>query len=163
MTRSNLPILDGLDGISDGLISTYNPDSCTFEPFTLVGQSIFCSDTNSSVTVTSTQAGVVQKILQGPTSQDGKLLWYGVPPGASFSGLASTTVANGSFAVEPFQAAEAWIQNFVFQDPSYPAMNMTYEDFRSAFELAVEKSSPQFGTLHPKLDEFGRRGGKLLT
>ncbi|OOQ88868.1 feruloyl esterase b [Penicillium brasilianum] len=140
---------DGLDRVWDGLISMYNPDSCTFEPSSLVGQSIVCSDTNSSITITSEDAGVIRKILQGPTGQDGELL--------------CTAVVNGSLVVKPFQAAEYWIQNFVFQNPTYPALNMTYQDFQTAFDLSVEKFSAQFGTLQPDLHEFRRGGGKLLT
>lgn len=154
---------DHLDGAVDGLISTYGPDACNFDPTTLVGKSIDCSDTNTTVTITSAESDVVLECLQGPTDENGKQLWYGIPLGASFSGLANTVIVNRTGIAKPFEAAEAWIKYFIFLDANYPASNMTYSDFAEAFALSVKKFTPQFGTLHPDLEGFRKAGAKLLT
>lgn len=154
---------DYIDGAVDGLLSTYNPDACDFDPTTLVGKSIECSDTNTTITITPADADIVRKCLRGPTDENAERLWYGIPPGASFSGLANTAIVNGTVVARPFEAAEAWIKYFIFQDADYPAASMTYRDFADAFSLSVEKFSPQFGTLHPDLDGFRKAGAKLLT
>lgn len=154
---------DHLDGAVDSLISTYDPDECNFDPTTLIGKSIDCSDTNTTITITSDHAEVVRQCLQGPADESGKRLWYGIPPGASFSGLANTAIVNDTITAKPFEAAEAWMKYFIFQDANYPAAAMAYRDFTDAFALSVEKFTPQFGTLHPDLKGFREAGAKLLT
>jgi feruloyl esterase len=108
-------------------------------------------------------AKVVAKIYSGATSTSGQFLWFGNPPGASFSGLANTTTINGSVVPVPFSAAEAWIDYFVYQNPNYDATHMTFADFDAAFELSVLKFTSILGIDHPNLSSFKEAGGKLLT
>ncbi|KAL3475229.1 Tannase/feruloyl esterase [Aspergillus californicus] len=155
---------DPLDGVADGLISTYDPDKCAFNVTVLIGESIFCTDTNSTITITPAHASVIHHLLQGPADTHGKRLWYGIPPGASFSGLADTEAqANGTITIHPFDSAEAWIKYLVFQNATYPTASMTYADFQTAFSISVARFSPQWDTLTPHLEGFRDAGAKLLS
>lgn len=157
--NATIAACDPLDGAIDGLIS--DPNKCHFNTSTLVGSKVACN--GESFTITSADAEVVAKILRGATTTSGQFLWFGNPPGAPFSGLANTTTINGSIVPVPFSAAEFWIENFVYQNPSFDAADMTFADFDNAFSMSVTEFTSILGTDHPDLSAFQKSGGKLIT
>lgn len=150
---------DPLDGATDGLITDI--DICNFDPYSLVGTAVNCP--GGSITITSDHAEVVTKIMQGPRTPSGEFLWWGNPPGASFTGLANTTTVNGTTKPAPFGAAENWVRYFDYQNPDYNTSAMTFEDYVTANNVSIEIFAPLFGTEYPDLVNFREAGGKLIT
>lgn len=153
---------DPLDGVEDGLITL--PEKCDFDPHrALVGTAVECSDTGFPVTITDEHATVISKVLQGPRSASGNQLFYGIPPGASFSGQANTRTVNGTTVPVPFGAGETWMGTFVAQDPSLDTASLTFEEYEALFDRSVELYTENLGTTNPDLTSFKGAGGKLLT
>lgn len=53
------------------------PDTCDYDPSELVGTTIDCSDLGGNVMITQDMASLARDIWTGPTTADGKSLWYG--------------------------------------------------------------------------------------
>ncbi|OHF01543.1 hypothetical protein CORC01_03033 [Colletotrichum orchidophilum] len=152
---------DPQDSAEDGLISA--PEKCHFDTRRLVGQSINCTDTGGLVVITEDYAEVVAQTLEGPRTTSDNFLWYGIPPGASFSGVANTKTADSVTVPVPFSPAEAWIRYFVAQDPDLDTASLTFGEFEEIFNESVEKYVKSYGSDDPDLTEFKNAGGKLLT
>lgn len=155
---------DPLDGVTDGLIS--RPERCNYDTDKLIGQVVNCSDTGGNVEISPEYADVVSRIIDGARTIDDQFLWFGLPPGAPFSGLANTTVVDGNIVPVPFFSAEAWIEYFVFQNISFnpsDLANLTFAQFDESFATSVEVYTAMLGTEEPQLGPFHESGGKLLT
>ncbi|KAI0892891.1 Tannase/feruloyl esterase [Annulohypoxylon nitens] len=140
---------DSLDGATDGLIS--RPETCNFNPRKLIGRTINCSDTGSNVEISTEYADVISKIIEGARTTDGQFLWFGLPIGAPFYGLANTT---------------AWIEYFIRQNSSFnmaEEATLSFIQFEKDFLKSVELHTPMSGTENPNLSPFHDAGGKLLT
>lgn len=125
---------DPLDGVTDGLIS--RPERCNYDTSKLIGQIVNCSDTGGSVEISPQYANVVSRIIEGPRTIDDQFLWFGVPPGAPFSGLANTTAIDGKIVPVPFNSAQAWIEYFLFRNISFnpsELANLTFAQFDESF------------------------------
>ena len=160
-TLAIIKACDPLDGVVDGLISSIQ--ACDFDTESLVGSSIPCSDTGGNVTITRAHAEVVSKVLQGARTPSGQFLWYGVAPGASFQGVANTSMVDGVTVPVPFVSVKAFLPYAIFQDPDYDTTQMTFADIEKAFGLSKKKFTQLLGNEHPNLTAFRNRGGKLLT
>ena len=145
---------DSKDGVTDNIIS--DPADCHWNPMKLVGFSTPCG------TITATDALVVEKIWQGPATTDGRKLWYGLEPGASFSGLAATSTVNGVTTGEPFPISATWLGTWLQQDPSWNWQTLTYAQFDKLFQQSVSEFSPVIATDNPDLTQFRKDGGKIL-
>lgn len=156
---------DPLDGVRDGLISDWDVlESCPFDPAALIGTVITCDDQSNNITVTASHANIVSKILDGPQTPAGERLWYGLAPGASFSATAKTVkMVDGTWAPEPFKAAESWVKFLTMRNASYDITKMTYSDYFKAFEASTYKMRDLFGDEQLDFSGFQRAGGKLLT
>jgi feruloyl esterase len=174
---------DPLDGAVDGLISDYDLlESCPFDPDSLIGQVVPCDfgctefdpdtlvKTNipceelKDITITADHADLVRKILQGPRTPEGKSLWYGVAPGASFFAVAKTVAGeNDTFVPVPFFPSIGWVKYFTFQNPEYDIKKMTQLEYVKAFEVSASKLGLLWGNQHLDLTDFKQSGGKLLT
>ncbi|RAL00797.1 tannase and feruloyl esterase [Aspergillus ibericus CBS 121593] len=154
---------DPLDGAIDGLISDYDPEICDFDPETLIGETIECPELDSDINITSEHADLVNQIIQGPHLSDGRRLWYGLSPGASFYGAANTETTNGSTIIKPFFPAIGWAKHFVFQDPDYDIFSMDFEDFDTVAILSIARYTDLLGSDGHYLYDFQDAGGKLLS
>ncbi|VUC37519.1 unnamed protein product [Clonostachys rosea] len=152
---------DPQDGATDGLISA--PDKCDFDPRTLVGQTVNCTEMFASVVITSEHAEVAAKILEGARTSSGDFLWFGNPPGAAFDGLANTTFVNGTIEIVPFDSGEAWMKYFVALDPDLDTKHTSFDTFESLYFRSVQLFTDILGTDDPDLSDFKNAGGKLLT
>jgi Tannase and feruloyl esterase len=139
----------------DGVIQ--DPGSCHWNPYDLVGLVTPCG------MITSTDAAVVEKIWNGPSSTSGKKLWYGLEPGASFAGLAATsTSSNGVTTGVPFSIAVAWLGTWVQQNPNWNWQTLTYAQFDQLFQQSQDEFSSTIATDNPDLRQFRQHGGKII-
>jgi hypothetical protein len=148
------------DGVADGVIG--DPLACDFDPSSLVGTSTACG------TITAQDAAVVAKIVAGPRTTGGDLLWYGLTWGASFGGLANTTTSGGTTVGAPFPIALAHLGTWVQQNPpvslggTWDWTTLTYDQYDQLFQQSVEMYSDVIGTDNPDLSAFEKAGGKLV-
>ncbi|KAK5312879.1 hypothetical protein LTR93_011150 [Exophiala xenobiotica] len=160
---------DPLDGVTDGLISDYEiAEKCPFDPQSLVGTKIVCEEGcmefGPVTLVGKTVAYIVSKILQGPRTDDGRQLWYGLAPGASFFATAHTILTEaGTRVPQPFVAAESWVKYLAMRNATYDMTQMTYPEYVKAFDESIARLDPLWGDVQYDLTEFRHRGGKLLT
>jgi hypothetical protein len=146
---------DGLDGVTDGVIE--DPRSCNFDPASTVGTNTPCG------TITPTDAEVVRKIWDGARDSSGQFLWFGLEPGAPFSGLANTvTAADGATTGAPFPIATDWIRFFLLQNPEWDWHTASSAEFDRWFQHSVEQYTHVIGTDDPNLSDFRDAGGKII-
>jgi hypothetical protein len=152
---------DQNDGLADGIIT--DPKMCHYNPYKEVGRSIPCTDTTSNVTISTSYATVVLKILEGGRFQNGSFAWYGLPAGASFRSLAKSVTIHGTTKPDSAAVAGSYVSKFVLQDPNYDVYNMTFADFDLAYAESVAKLSALFPFDEPDLHGFQRGGKKMIT
>jgi hypothetical protein len=133
------------DAVNGGMID--QPQRCGFDPRSLIGTTVVCDGT--TLTITATDADVVDKIWQGPAP-----LWYGLTKGAPFDLLAGA---------QPFEIAQTWIQYFLKQDPNFDTSTITYGQFVQLFQQSQAEYERIIGTDDPNLVPFERAGGKMIT
>ncbi|HEX4224322.1 MAG TPA: tannase/feruloyl esterase family alpha/beta hydrolase [Pseudonocardiaceae bacterium] len=151
---------DANDGVVNGIID--DPDACNYDPRSLVGTTVPCNGTN--VTVTAADAEVVREIWAGPTDPAGHQLWRGLPKGAAFDLLASTsTDPNGNPVAPGFVVPVGWVRNFVEKQPGFDTSKITKSQFAGLFYQSVREYDGIIGTSNPNLTAFRAAGGKLLT
>ncbi|KAH8660383.1 Tannase/feruloyl esterase [Xylariales sp. PMI_506] len=160
---------DPLDGVLDGIIS--DPESCDFDPFSVVGKPFTCESTSTNMTVTTTAASVANLSWYGALSSTGERLWYGPNIGSDLTGdsygygagmVSTSCSSSGNCSVTPFSLAEQWVSRFIENNISYDASKMTMEQFTSIFHQGVNQFDSIIGTDDPDLSEFRNRGGKLM-
>jgi hypothetical protein len=142
------------DGVRDGVIG--DPAACRFDPSSLVGRSTPCG------TITPADAAVVDRIMQGPRTADGQFMWYGLPPGAPFSGLAATVTSGDTTTGVPFPIAITHIGTWLLQNPQWDWTTASFEQFEQLFAQSVEEYTSVIGTDNPDLRAFRRSGGRVL-
>lgn len=145
---------DALDGVTDGIISDWQ--DCHFDARTLVGTVTPCG------TITMTDAQLIDKIWEGPSDPNGKSLWYGLLPGASFAGLDNTVTSNGTTTPAPFPIPVQWIQYWLAQNPNLDWQTLTYNQFIKYFQQSVSEFSNPIATDDPNLTAFRNAGGKIV-
>lgn len=145
-----------LDGVADGIISDWQ--HCDFDPRTLIGTVTPCG------TITATDAEVVSRIWQGPVDADGHRLWYGLMPGASFTGLDDTVTTGSTTTAAPFSIVTAWYQYWLTQNPNYNWQTMTYQQFLNFYQQSASEFSGLDVTSEssPDLSAFKKDGGKII-
>lgn len=149
-TDAAVAACDGDDGIVDHIIG--DPLSCDFDPRTLIGTHVLCD--GQDLTITATDATVVDKIWDGPRTARGQQLWYGPTRGADLNALAGQAA---------FPVAASWVQNFLKQDPTFDVSTITYAEFADLFRESVADYHDVIGSDDPNLSAFRGAGGKLLT
>lgn len=158
--RAAVAACDGDDGVTDGIVS--RPERCGFDPNTLVGSSVVCH--GRTVRVSQTDADIVRKIWDGPTSTSGRQLWYGLLRGTPFTPLAATAKPPfGSRHGAPFPIAENWIRYFLLQQPDYATSNIDHVEFERLVQWSRARYNAVIGTDNPDLSAFRAAGGKLIT
>jgi hypothetical protein len=151
---------DILDGVKDGIIE--DPEVCTFNPDTMVGQKIECE--GNEVEITQKMADVVRRIWEGPRTPFGQDIWHGYPHGTPTDWVANiTTNAAGIRSSLPFGVATAYFQNLLLKDPSYNLSSLSYSDYIGLWAYSTEQFGWLLNTDDPNLTAFKDAGGKLLT
>jgi Tannase and feruloyl esterase len=158
VTAAAVKACDGLDGVIDGVIN--DPRQCHFDPHVLVcGRHGAPTDRTC---LASQEADAVQQIWRGARGTHGEFLWYGLEPGASFSGLASSSSATPPVA-QPFPIALDHWRLWIKQDPSFDWQTLTTASFETGFRQSQAKFHAVIGTDDPNLSRFRAHGGKIIT
>ncbi|KAM0147980.1 hypothetical protein ACHAQE_010049 [Botrytis cinerea] len=170
ITKAAITACDGNDGLVDGIIA--DPDSCDFDPTTLIGTTINCTETGKNFTISSGAAYLTQTMWDGPKKSDNSSLWFGSKIGTALSttdtsaggSLALTTCSdNGTCTADPISLLIPWIAKFVRKDDNADVSNLTLKEFDHLYHASVNEWSSIIDTNDPDLSEFRDRGGKLLS
>jgi feruloyl esterase len=145
---------DGLEKVEDGAIGAWQ--DCKFDARSLVGTVTPCG------TITAADADIINKIWEGPRDRQGNFLWYGLLPGASFSGLNLTVTVGGATLPIPFIFSLNHFVYWLAQDPTFDWRTMTYDDFVEFFHQSVDEFNDVIGTSNPDLSRFREAGGKIV-
>lgn len=132
-------------------------------------------------TFTATDALVVQEIWQGPrysgTQSDlahGQSVWFGMEPGATFTGfgvipvgsggvgLATTQTVTGTQTAFPFIPSTDWFKNWIKQTQSWVWTDETYQQFWQDFQKSGQMFDSVLDANNPNLSSFQAAGGKLI-
>ncbi|KAF2649972.1 tannase and feruloyl esterase [Lophiostoma macrostomum CBS 122681] len=162
---------DEIDGVKDGIIM--DPDSCSFDAATVVGQSYNCS-TGPSGTLSSKGASVFTVATSPFVPEDSSLVngrpfAYGLELGSALWAVANTTCVYGANETSvtctraPFNVSIEWIQNYLAKDASFNVFNLTHPDYETLFRQSIDQYSSIIGASNPDLTEFKKAGGKLIT
>lgn len=163
LTALGIAACDSLDGVKDGLIS--DPEACrvAFDPFSHVGDSFFCSTTNTTLAITQAAAAVANASWTGPRFSNGKFLYDGYEIGSDLSVIAPTnctgevcTSAGRANILFPWQA-------FVMKDPSATLPNITDGTFDTIYRAVKLAFASNMETDEADLRDFRDAGGKLMT
>ncbi|KAJ5602467.1 feruloyl esterase B precursor [Penicillium hordei] len=149
---------DSLDGVTDGIVSS--PDSCTFDPYSVVGHTGTCNGQHFSIT--TQDAEIVQKVWHGTTGTNGTFLWYGMNKGTTFSNVGNTTCTATECQGVPFGVASEWLGRFVLQDPEFDLTSLSESGFEGVFKQSVAAYKSVASTDDPNLSGFREAGGKLI-
>ncbi|KAI8273730.1 hypothetical protein K4K60_010485 [Colletotrichum sp. SAR11_57] len=163
LTTLGVAACDSLDGVKDGLIS--DPEGCraAFDPFSHVGDSFFCSTTNTTLAITQAAAAVANASWTGPRFSNGKFLYDGYEIGSDLSVIAPTnctgevcTSGGRANILFPWQA-------FVMKDPSATLPNITDGTFDTIYRAVMLVFASNMETDEIDLRDFRDAGGKLMT
>lgn len=175
LTEAVVAACDPLDGVTDGLIS--EPESCSFDPFSMVGKVVNCTTSGGEVTISNASANIANLTWTGPRTTSGKFLWYGVgyearltgsdaPAGTTSDlGYASTTCSsNGTCVGAPTLLGESWLKFFVRKDPEWSYdLTKSVDEYAQMFHASVQQFDSIIGTSDADLSSYRDAGGKLIT
>ncbi|QSZ32378.1 hypothetical protein DSL72_001952 [Monilinia vaccinii-corymbosi] len=166
ITAAAIKACDAIDGVEDGIVSA--PDLCTFKANETTGEEVTCPD-GSIATISAGAAQVAQASWDGPTSDDGEFLWYGLNPSSPLSsGLATTSCKTPSADCIGVPTGITgisldWINLFVLKRPSSPLQNLTRKQYTRIFHSSVQQFASIIDTSDPDLSVFRDAGGKLIS
>ncbi|KAE8449645.1 hypothetical protein EG329_007975 [Mollisiaceae sp. DMI_Dod_QoI] len=161
LTAAVIASCDENDGVIDGVIS--DTSLCTFDPRSLIGTVINCTDTGETLKISPAAVAVAEATWTGARSANNSSLWFGVNQDASLTnGLAGTSCINGTCVSVPFSISEEWIKLFILKNSTADLSHMSQTDFDRMFHASVQQYSSIIGTTDPDLREFRDRGGKMI-
>ncbi|ESZ94426.1 feruloyl esterase B precursor [Sclerotinia borealis F-4128] len=167
ITAAAIAACDGLDGVIDGIVSA--PGLCTFQANETIGRNVTCAD-ESSVYISDGAAKIAQAAWDGPTSDDGSFLWYGLNPSSPLSipfsiGIAMTTCTspNTNCTATPFPLSSDWITLFVLKNASFPLENITHKEYTRIFHSSIQEFASIIGTSDTDLSAYKETGGKIIS
>ncbi|CEI70810.1 unnamed protein product [Fusarium venenatum] len=163
---------DPLDGCIDNLVS--NESACQFDPMTVVGHPLNCSETGNMTVVSETAAIVAAAAWEGPRTPEGGFLWHGFNKDIQLSGdasgaqtadlgVAQTLCHNGTCSGVPNGLGDKLVTFFLEKNSSATWQNVTTENFAKYFKEAVRDFGPFLGSSDADLSEFRAAGGKMIT
>ena len=151
-TAAAIAACDNDDGVKDGVID--DPLRCAYDPKALVGRKV------GEETFTAADAEVIRKTWEGPRTQDGRFMWYGLERGADMSAYVGTS--GSPLKGKPFSIAlEYWIY-YLAQDAKWDWSTLTYAGFEQLWTKSLEQYGAIIGTDNPDLARFRDRGGKVI-
>jgi hypothetical protein len=173
---------DPMDGVVDGMIS--DPDSCHFDPFTMVNTTISCGFAGPR-NISSTAAKMAKMGWTGISkdsvhnymhrivnNHEASLVTEGSVPLISgilpylnaTLGLADVDCRpDGTCVGHPYPQVSDWIKLFVQKDPNFDTSKIKQKEFDRIFQASVDEYASIIGTDNPDLSAFHRAGGKLLS
>jgi feruloyl esterase len=149
ITQQAVAACDGLDGVTDGVIS--DPRACTSDKFNI--DALLCTGADAPTCLTADQVAAAKKIYQGPrNARTGAQIYPGLVVGSE-SGWpgywGSTTPTRSDF----------WAL-WSFDNPQW---NWWSFDWDRDFTFTQAKLSPLVDQVNPDIAAFKAAGGKLIT
>lgn len=175
ITVAAVAFCDALDGVGDGVVA--DPAQCLerFDPFSVVGHTVNCSDAaGGQIAVSAGAAAVVNATWHGPRyAATGRQIWPGFRPGADITAsgprknindtVANTVCnANGTCVGKPWPIGAASLRAMLARDMSLDLANMTNAQFEKLTRYGHQELRG-FAAMDPDLTEFQRAGGKMLS
>lgn len=154
VNRRALAACDAIDGITDGMIQETR--RCKYDANEAVcGQP--GASTDPAVCLTLAEAGVVNKIWDGPRGSSGNKLWVGWERGTQ-NVLGITPAATGAPTLFGEQINRYWVH----RDPLFDWRSVSQAEFEGEQRNLTQQFSQYIGSDSPDLHEFRRNGGKLI-
>ena len=159
---------DELDGVKDGVISL--PEDCleSFDPFSVVGKAIECSQIKGSkIEISQTAATVVNNTWTGMPIRRGRKLMRGVRPGTKLAdpaslGIAVTECDKSGCVGAPNYIVVDFMKYLLGKDPKFDVSSISREEF-SELVYQAQYYNSILGSADPDLTPFRDAGGKLIT
>lgn len=174
ITDAAIAACDSLDGVVDGLVS--DAEACRFDPFSIVGQQVNCTETGALMTISEGAANVANLTWSGPRSSRGEFLWYGPESQARLAastassgttsdlGYAMTTCTNETCTGVPTGLGEAWLKYWVAKDPDWNTTLITsFDEYARLLHESVSQYDSVVGTADADIRAFQAAGGKMIT
>ncbi|KAK7715462.1 hypothetical protein SLS57_006849 [Botryosphaeria dothidea] len=164
LTVAAIDACDGNDGLIDGMIS--DPDSCQFDPYTIVGKAVNCSDSGITLRITKAAAAVANAAWRTAKTANETFLWYGTGYEANLT--TSTSVAhtecqaNGTCISKPSTLFTDWMGLFIEKTPAFDTSSLTRQEYENMYRAGVREYSSIIGTNFHDLTEFRKAGGKMI-
>ncbi|CAG8983245.1 hypothetical protein HYALB_00002681 [Hymenoscyphus albidus] len=153
VTKAGITSCDRIDGVEDGVITDLS--KCTFDAFKAVGMKAQCD--GKEVTITPSTASI-----EGPTTNDGKILWDGLTIPTSLESLSNSSLADGKRIGNPFAIVASWIQDFIKEDVNFDLASIDRTAFAAIFAESVAKYSHIISSSKTHLSALQKSGTKLL-
>ncbi|KAF4306866.1 feruloyl esteras-like protein B precursor [Botryosphaeria dothidea] len=164
LTVAVIDACDGNDGLIDGMIS--DPDSCQFDPYTIVGKATTCSDSGITLRITKAAAAVANAAWRTAKTANETFLWYGTGYEANLT--TSTSVAhtecqaNGTCISKPSTLFTDWMGLFIEKTPAFDTSSLTRQEYENIYRAGVREYSSIIGTNFHDLTGFRKAGGKMI-
>ena len=139
-----------------------DPRECNFDPAVL--QCGRPGAPTNGTCLTPKEAKAIKMIWYGPREvgyqgqPTGPRLWFGIEPGASFSGVANTS----STAIIPHNVGGPWIQDWLEQNPSFNVLGIDYPTYQQLFRFSEQRWTRTGASDNPDLSAFAAHGGKVI-
>lgn len=146
-TASAVAACDGADGVVDGVID--EPRACTFSAAANICGAPTAPAANC---LTSAEAQAIDMIWDGPRNADGHRIWFGLDRGTNINSLNGTT---------PFALGTTQLR-WNTADPAFDWRTVTIDGYAEVAQQGSRNIADVTDTFG-NLDQFRRRGGKLLT
>jgi hypothetical protein len=150
-TAAAVAACDAADGVKDGIIGL--PRQCAYDPKTLVGASV-----NECGVFSADDARIVSRIWEGPRTEGGSFLWYGLQRGADLAPLNDSDASGNGV---PFAVTLDWWRYFLREDPHWDWHSLSGASYEQTWNQSVEQY-PIIATDNADLSAFRKRGGKTI-
>jgi pimeloyl-ACP methyl ester carboxylesterase len=146
-TKAAVAACDASDGVADGIIN--DPRKCAYDPAVLICK----AGDDAASCLTPQEADAIRKIWNGPMTESGQRLWFGLERGTPLNSLAGNN---------PFVIALAHFQYWIHQNPNFDWHTLTESGFEAEFRASQLKFHDVIGSDNPKLDGFRKHGGRMI-
>jgi hypothetical protein len=155
LSAAVLAACDAQDGLKDGLVN--DPRACHFDPAVLLCK----SGTDSNSCFTAPQIAALKKIYAGPRDSKGRKIFSGFSPGGEEGGGGWSLWLSGSAPGSSLQFlfGNGFFKNMVFDNPAWDFKTFNFD---SGVKLADDKQARVLNATDPNLQDFQKRGGKLI-
>jgi feruloyl esterase len=170
LTRFAIDACDALDGVEDGIIS--DPEKCRkrYRVREYLGRSIFCSEIGEEIRISAAAVDVTRALLAGPRFANGDFMWFGYEPGTNLSALVvvdpgctgdERETCTPTSLTDPLTPL-SWWKTFVLKDNDANVTSLTHAQYDQLY-LTLKKVLVPVAATEPRITEFQRAGGKMLT
>ena len=141
-------------GGSDGFLD--DPRQCHFDPGALL-----CKSTENDSCLTAAQVTALKALYAGAYTKDGKLVDYGLMPGAELGRNGWEAWVTGS---DKSKSLGSEFLTDYFADLVYGKKDLDVQKLNldAALKAAEEKTGSMLDAVNPDLSAFSARGGKLI-